>query len=336
MKPTIKDLVAAQTWINEVKDSPAALKAFHLWQKMMVPSMITARLKVTAASAKIPYEDIALLNLAYEASMIAVAGLPKFQDLAKAIATSKFPATQWGCSCLGVTDRSGDAISGALHVRNLDWPDPGHLLRDSTVIHKEGGPTPYYTVGFPGQAGVLTGVATRRFSISMNAVYTDKAGWGAAPVYLIRKVLDESRSFDDALRVLCRTKLIVGCLFMLIEGTPTAAEPRMVVIERTPDQYLVRNAKTYGNNLSAIICTNDYLGIKPEEAGAVQTNNELQTSSCKRMATIERGLNNGPAQKMHQADWAQLMRSKDVQLPCTIHTVLMQPSSNEEPEVLAA
>lgn len=224
MKPTIKDIVASQSWIEEVKKSKAAMNAFRAWQTLMVPSLIKARIKKTASDANVPYEDVALMNLAYEASMVALAGLPPIRDLFLAAVSSGLPATSWGCSSFGVVEVIGDREMGGQHGRNLDWPDPGKILRDSTTVVKEG-KMPYWTVGFPGQAGVLTGSADYRFSVSLNAVYTDKVGWGQAPVYLVRKALEECKDFNEALKLICKTRLMVGALFLLMEGRENCVIP---------------------------------------------------------------------------------------------------------------
>ncbi len=326
MKPTIKDIIASQNWIDEVKNSLAAMKSLRLWHELMVPASIRARIKVTADSAKVPYDDVLLVNLAYECSMVAIAGLPGLQDLFLAAVSAGFPAKAWGCSSLAAElDLAGCRPMGSIHGRNLDWPDPNHLLRDSTITRKEGGPTPYFTVGFPGQAGVLTGSATGRFSVSLNMVYTDKVGWGQAPVFLLRQVLDECKTFEHALRRLCRTRLVVGCLFMLVDGSPKAGVNRMVVIERTPDRYFIRRPKEYWpGNVMAVICTNDYLGIKPKDAGVTQTGGELQQTSCSRYKAMEEAVTKND-DCLCDDGLIEIMTRDDVKLSCTIHTVVMNP-----------
>lgn len=240
-------------------------------------------------------------------------------------------ALGFGPNVVAVGENSGDRRAAAIHGRNLDWPDPGKLLRDSTTVRIDGGPTTYYTVGFPGQAGVLTGSADHRFSISLNAVYTDKVAWGAAPVYLIRKALDESKSFDEALRLICKTKLMVGALFLLMDGAKDLRKARMVVIERTPDKYFIRRQKEYGA-VSAVICTNDYVVIKPQDAGVRKNGEELQETSCCRYCALENNLNENP-EIFRRDQLLKTMINKDVQLPCTIHTVTMCTTFAEEPRV---
>ncbi len=327
MKPTMKDLIASQDWIEEVKKSLAAMKALRLWHELVVPTSIRARIKVTADSAKVPYFDVLLINLAFESAMVALAGLPPLRDLFLAAVSAGFPAKAWGCSCLAAElDLAGCRPLGSIHGRNLDWPDPGHLLRDSTIIRKEGGPTQYYTVGFPGQAGVLTGSADHRFSVSLNAVYTDKVGWGQAPVFLLRQVLDECKTFEHALRRLCKTRLLVGCLFMLVDGSYKGGANRMLVIERTPDRYFVRRPKEYWpSNVMAIICTNDYIGIKPKEGGVTQTGGELQQTSCRRYNALEECVTKNE-ECLGDEGLIEIMTRDDVKLSCTIHTVVMNPS----------
>lgn len=328
----IKELIASQDWIEGVKASKPAMAAFHLWHGLMAPGSIKKRIKRTAKDAGVPYDDVALMNLSYELSMAYLAGIPSMTDLYAALKDSRFPAEKWGCSCLGVVEEDRDIRTGPLHGRNLDWPDPGHLLRDNTEVIKEEGITPYYTVGFPGQAGVLTGSADHRFSISMNAVYTDKVGMGQAPVYLMREVLEKAKDFTQAVDMLSKTRLLVGALFMVVDGTMDAEKPSMVVVERTPDKYLVRSGQTYQSGNVGVICTNDYFGIKPKDAGTVPTGSELQITSCGRSAALEKELEE--TEGLFEEDTLlRAMKRNDVQLSCTIHTVIMDPGHAVKPKV---
>lgn len=231
---------------------------------------------------------------------------------------------------MGVYEDNGICFQDPIHGRNLDWPDASNVLKAATITEfAKNSVGEYYTVGFSGQAGVLTGVACERFSVSINAVFTDKVGVGQSPVFLLRQVLDECATFDQALKRLCKTKLVVGCLFLLTDGGVTPG--KVVVIERTPDRFLIRREKEYKTRRQfGVICANEYVGIRPANEAA-SIGGELQESSCTRYSALEKALAEKELRK--PAAVMEVMTQSDVQLCCTIHTVVMNPWDNEPPLV---
>ncbi|MHA3913655.1 hypothetical protein [Halovulum sp. GXIMD14793] len=62
--------------------------------------------------------------------------------------------------------------TGPIHARNLDWWTENSLLSTATLATRfTGAPAGEFTsIGWPGFAGVLSGVAPGRFAITLNAV----------------------------------------------------------------------------------------------------------------------------------------------------------------------
>lgn len=103
----------------------------------------------------------------------------------------------------------------------------------------------------------------------------------------------------------------------------------MVVIERTPDQYFIRKPKEYWpGNAIAVICTNDYIGIKPKEAGVIPSGGELQQTSCRRYNAMEECVTKNE-DCLGDEGLIEIMTRDDVKLSCTIHTVIMNATLQE-------
>jgi hypothetical protein len=206
-----------------------------------------------AAGLEFPFHDLVLCNLYYD-SLKTVLG-PVF-----------------GCTAFAI-----DTGDGVLHARNLDWWTEGSLLsRYTTVCQFVGGPAgEFTTVGWPGFVGAFSGIAPGRFAVTLNAVLSDEpAQVGTPMVLLIRKVLEEARSFTEAVRTLSETPILCDCLLLVTGVVPG----EMVVIERTPGRRAVRGAR------SGFVCvTNAYWAL---EAGLGTEPSGLLATSCQRFERI--------------------------------------------------
>jgi hypothetical protein len=112
--------------------------------------------------------------------------------------------------------------------------------------------------------------------VSLNAVLSfEPTGLGAPVVYLLRSVLERSRTFDDALRVLSESPIPCDCL-LLLTGTRAG---ELVVIERTPSRYSIRNA-TGGH----VCVTNGYQQL---DLKAADGESPLLATSCQRLNRLE-------------------------------------------------
>jgi hypothetical protein len=203
-----------------------------------------------AAALQLPVSDVALCNFYYDGLKIVL-----------------------GCTAFAID--TGDAI---LHARNLDWwTENAALSRYTAVTHFTGGAVgEFTTIGWPGFVGAFSGVAPGRFSVTLNAVLSLERAQPAMPVVLLlRTVLEEARSFDQAVATLRDAALPCDCL-LLLTGTRSG---EMVVIERTPSRHALRYAQ------EGFLCvTNDYQLLRAEAGGSVS---ELLATSCHRFQRVE-------------------------------------------------
>jgi hypothetical protein len=179
---------------------------------------------------------------------------------------------------LGCTAFAVDTPGGILHARNLDWWTTSAVLsRYTTMCDFVGGSAgEFTTVGWPGFTGVFSGIAPGRFAITLNAVLSLEPAVPATPVVLVlRTVLEEARSYDEALSVLSAASLPSDSL-LLLTGTRAGEH---VVIERTPSRCAVRRGPR------GFTCvTNDYQQIHVDTG---QPPSEILATSCRRFERME-------------------------------------------------
>ena len=108
--------------------------------------------------------------------------------------------------------------AGVLHGRNLDWWTKSAILsRYTTTCNFVGGAAgEFTTIGWPGFIGAFSGIAPGRFAITLNAVLSLEPAVPATPVVLVlRSVLEEAQSFDEALSILSAASLPSDSLLLL-------------------------------------------------------------------------------------------------------------------------
>ena len=147
---------------------------------------------------------------------------------------------EWGCTTGAAPEGDGVTL-----MRTLDWPFDG-LGRALIVVRQQGRAGPYLNVGWPGYAGVLTGVAPGRFAAAINQPplplpqLGKAAGWLALrarvnrstalpPSHLLRLAFDTCRNFDEAVELVRTTPICIPAIFTLVGLKSGEA----VVIERT-------------------------------------------------------------------------------------------------------
>jgi len=269
----MKRILKGQTWIEELKQIKAAVKAVQLYAAMYIPAHIKQEMRIAAATSQVPYFDLLCCNLAYEIAMIATTpGKLDLGGMWKSLAG--LPAARVGCTAFGYWGGTGHfpCNTAVLFARNLDWADPDGLLKRHTrsARYKARPKKPFWSVAkpmkgfhsltFPGYSGVLTGYAPGRFAVSLNAVFNDAAiSFGAAPSMLTRQALETCRTYADAIRLLARTPLVCGALFTVIDADPCAGTNAGCVVERSARSFAIRHAVPVGVNDWAVCATNDYL-----------------------------------------------------------------------------
>lgn len=174
-----------------------------------------------------------------------------------------------GCSTVALPTPDGPVLA-----RNMDWCPEDVLAQTSYLIRAwENGELAYANAGWPGVIGVVTGLSGRGFAIVLNAV-TCPGGVSVTgyPVLLhIRRVLDDAKSFESAVKMLSRAHLAAPCLLTVV-GTENR---QRVVIERTPRRCVQRLAEQG----KALLVTNHYRLLFRSQTCGIP---ELDETTCGR------------------------------------------------------
>ena len=150
---------------------------------------------------------------------------------------------EWGCSTVAAPGPEGTPML----ARVLDWPTPG-LGRWALALRMVSTAGPWTSIGWPGYAGVLQGVAPGRFAAALNQAPMAKPvglyplDWAAnavavwrrprlTPGLLLRRVFETAHDFAAACKMLAETPLSSGAIFVVAGVAPGET----AVIERTPD-----------------------------------------------------------------------------------------------------
>src|SRR5262249_37922713 len=120
----------------------------------------------------------------------------------------------FGCSTVALPTPSGPVVA-----RNMDWWPEDLLAQASYLVrYHRNGVLQYANAGWPGAIGVGTGLSGRGFALVLNAVSgTEGVRKTGYPVLLhLRRVLEDARDFDEALRLLTEQRLAAPALLTLV------------------------------------------------------------------------------------------------------------------------
>lgn len=205
--------------------------------------------KTMAAHIGISWRDVMLANISYDLAI-----------------------SQFGCSTIALATPDGPVLA-----RNMDWP-PEDLVAQASfaIFYQHNGDGGHINLGWPGAIGVVTGMSRtvdRGFALALNAVVSpERVSRTGYPVMLhLRRVLEDAESFDEALKLLCETRLAASSLITLV-GTEN---DQRAVIERSPTRHAVRRAE--GDR--PLVTTNDYRKLFKTET---HEGSELYETTCMR------------------------------------------------------
>ena len=217
---------------------------------------------------------------------------------------------------LGCTAFAVNTSDGPIHARNMDWFSNSHCLSEFTTITSYQSDYPFQSVGWPGFAGVFSGIAPGRFTITMNAALSNEPQIaGASIALLIREVLESCSDFDSAVDVLATTTINSDCLLLL---TGPEAD-QMLVIERTPTKHAYRYPID-----GQLILTNDFRVLpqpKPE------TDSPLYSSTCSRYDSVCRVLDTSPPLSL--TDCFAILSETGVRMSITVQQMVMSARTGE-------
>ncbi len=211
----------------------------------------------------------------------------------------------FGCTAFAV---ESDGV--ILHARNLDWWTDNNILSEYSKIFdfRKNNATVFKTVGWPGFIGALSGVSPQKFSITLNSILSNDPPEIATPItFLLREVLENADSYENAKGILENTGIACDCL-LLIAG---ANKGEMAVIERTPKRYATRLASNH-----FIAVTNDYKLLENEEFSG----SELQSTSCSRFERAVQLIAEDIPKTT--ADCFNVLKDKDVMMGITVQQMV--------------
>ncbi len=212
-------------------------------------------MKMIARYASLKFEHVLLANFAYELAMAYHASIDYLEELQDEYPRvteffSKWLGVEIGCTS-GMTWRKG---IGMVHLRALDWPMK-NLGKNNLVSYMLEAPAgDFYSIGFPGFVGVLTGMAPGRFSASINYAVPVKlpslTQW--PPSHLLRHVFEQCESYDEAVATLL--------------ATPTGTPALISIAGTKKNEAAIIECKGGGDNIfhpmtrsKPIAIANDYL-----------------------------------------------------------------------------
>lgn len=193
---------------------------------------------------------------------------------------------QFGCTTGAALGQEGIPFMR----RVLDWPLAG-LGRAVEVVHMKGPAGDYLNVTWPGAAGVLTASAPGRFCAAINQAplhrvtsgsllrladmarnlsrtLHDETGW--PPDHLLRYAFETCRTFEDAVKLLCREPVARPVIFSICGEGPSD----MALIERDG-----RNARLFRGSFAT---ANDWQHAHPrwEPRGAAKDKRRDNHERC--------------------------------------------------------
>jgi hypothetical protein len=223
-----------------------------------------------------------------------------------------------GCSTVVLPTPSGPVLA-----RNMDWWPEDALARASYLIRcSRAGTFQFAHAGFPGCIGTVTGLSARGFAVVLNAVIcTEGRRWLGYPVLLhLRRVLEDARDFEDALRMLSRQRLAAPALFTLAGSR----NEQRVVIERTPRRHALR----WPRGGEPLLATNDYRLLTDAQGHA--PGDVLLRTACPRYQRLGQLVaKHRPEQDVTDAELLYALSDPGVIQEITAQHVIMRPRTGE-------
>ncbi|MFO0826365.1 MAG: C45 family peptidase [Gemmataceae bacterium] len=135
-----------------------------------------------------------------------------------------------GCSTLALPGKDGPMLA-----RNMDWFPAEKIAKASCLVNEDFG----VNAGFVGMLGAVTGMSRRGFCLCINAAAGGSDPNGYPMLLFLRHVLDTAASFDEAVTLVERERLMSGGIITIV-GT---RNNERAIVERMPTRVKLRRAK---------------------------------------------------------------------------------------------
>lgn len=237
-----------------------------------------------------------------------------WRDLMLAGAAYDLTLAYFGCSTIAAATSEGPVLA-----RNMDWWPERQLARHSYVIRNmRKGRAETTVAGWPGSIGLVTGMSAHGFALAMNAVGDGvglhKTGY---PVMLhLRRVVDECKSFGEAVERVSKQTLAAPCLVTIV-GTKN---DERVCVERMPTTANLR----YADGDSPLLTTNHFRFGEGDSRDGVGT---LQSTSCGRLQGMQDMLPN-KEEELSDEHLLYILSGERVRLAITAQHIIMRPREN--------
>jgi len=287
----VQAIAAGQNLLTAVlREIPPAARLLADAARVRTANRFHAEMTDLAGHLGVPWRDLMLANISYDLRI-----------------------AQLGCSTIALPTPRGPVLA-----RNMDWWPEDLLAQASYLVHfQRGDDMLFNNAGWPGAVGVVTGLSARGFGLALNAVIgPEKPSTLGYPVLLhLRRVLDDARNFDDALRMLSEQHLAVGGLITLVGSDNT----ERVVIERTPRRHALR--RPHGDE--PLFATNDYrLLFQPGDRSELET---CRTACSRYEALQEFFANHRPDRDVDDAELLYRLSDPRVIQEITAQHIILRP-----------
>ena len=282
--------------------------ALRTYARLFIKAPMRQEMKAIAALIGLPYHHLIMANAYWDGVCFLFKTSDPLADLLDMIRRRVSPV---GCTAFAY-----NTPEGPVHARNMDWAYVGHIAGLTAVIEYRARlrKNSFKTVSLPGLSAIISGMKPGCFSVTLNAVTSEEKGLGQPAGLLIRNVLAEARSFDEAVRMLTEEPILSDCL-LLVTGINNG---EMVVIDRTPTQGLIRYPEG-----DFIVATNGYLKYRGQARGP---GGEIQSTSCGRFRRTSELLAGGLPEE--PGDAFDILNAEGVFMPVTtVQQMVMCPAT---------
>ena len=286
-KDEINELL--QCYLSDFEGADFIFESIDDYKKHVVSKEFLEEIEFIASISKFSPDQVLIANLYYD--------ILKFY---------------MGCTAFAVENKGS-----ILHARNLDWHTQNNLLskHSKTFDFQRNGKTIFKTVGWLGFIGALSGVKPGKFSLTLNAVFSNDSPEIAAPVsFFLRDILDLSSSFEDAKERLEQTNIASDCL-ILLSGIKSN---EMAVIERTPKRFATRLSEN-----GFVTVTNDYKQLE----NSISQQSTLQSTSCQRYERTQELLNTKKATNLDEC--LLILKDEKVMMDITVQQMVFNNKTGE-------